>query len=182
MLFRSLAQNSRGLIALSACLQGEVAANLLANDYAAARQAASEYRDLFGRDNFFLEIQDQGLELEHRIQPDLLRLVADTGIPLVATNDCHYLAPEDAQAHDVLLCIQTGKTVSDTNRMKFGSDQFYFKTAEEMLRVFAAVPEAVTRTVEIAERCQVKLGKVEHPFPFFAVRSEERRVGKECRL
>ena len=164
-----LAQNSRGLIALSACLQGEVAANLLANDYAAARQAASEYRDLFGRDNFFLEIQDQGLELEHRIQPDLLRLVADTGIPLVATNDCHYLAPEDAQAHDVLLCIQTGKTVSDTNRMKFGSDQFYFKTAEEMLRVFAAVPEAVTRTVEIAERCQVKLGKVEHPFPFFAV-------------
>ncbi|MBI4467022.1 MAG: DNA polymerase III subunit alpha [Acidobacteria bacterium] len=164
-----LSQHRRGLIALSACLRGEVADSLLANDFAAARQAAGEYRDIFGPDNFFLEIQDQGLELEHRIHPELLRLEKDTGIPLVATNDCHYLAQEDAQAHDVLLCIQMGKMVSDTNRMKFGSDQFYFKTAEEMARVFAALPEAVTRTVEIAERCRVKLTKVEHPFPYFAV-------------
>ena len=164
-----LAAHSRGLIATSACLNGEVARALLANDYAAARQATADYRDIFGRDNFFLEIQDQGLEMEHRIHPELLRLAKDTGIPLVATNDCHYLAADDARAHDVLLCIQMGKTVSDPNRMKFGSDQFYFKTAEEMHHVFAAVPEAVSRTVEIAERCRVKLEKVAHPFPHFEV-------------
>jgi len=164
-----LARHSRGLLATSACLNGEVARALLANDYAAARQAAGEYRDIFGAKNFFLEIQDQGLEMEHRIHPDLLRLSKDTGIPLVATNDCHYLAADDARAHDVLLCIQMGKTLSDPNRMKFGSDQFYFKTAEEMHHVFAAVPEAVSRTVEIAERCRVKLEKVAHPFPHFEV-------------
>ena len=164
-----LARHSRGLLATSACLNGEVARALLANDYAAARQAAGEYRDIFGAKNFFLEIQDQGLEMEHRIHPDLLRLSKDTGIPLVATNDCHYLAADDARAHDVLLCIQMGKTLSDPNRMKFGSDQFYFKTAEEMYHVFAAVPEAVGRTVEIAERCSLKLEKVAHPFPRFEV-------------
>jgi len=164
-----LARHSRGLIATSACMNGEVAHHLLGNDYAAARQAAADYRDIFGAGNFFLEIQDQGLEMEHRIHPELLRLAKDTGLPLVATNDCHYLAADDAQAHDILLCIQMGKTQSDPNRMKFGSDQFYFKTAEEMYHVFAAVPEAVARTVEIAERCRVKLGKVEHPFPRFQV-------------
>ncbi len=164
-----LAQHSKGLIATSACLNGEVAAHLLANDYAAARQAATDYRDIFGAGNFFLEIQDQGLEMEHRIHPDLLRLSQETGIPLVATNDCHYLLPEDAQAHDVLLCIQMGKMVSDPNRMKFGSDQFYFKSADEMAHVFRALPDAVTRTLEIAERCGVKLEKVKNPFPPFAV-------------
>ncbi len=164
-----LAKHSKGLIATSACLNGEVAAHLVANDYAAARQAATDYRDLFGPGNFFLEIQDQGLEMEHRIHPELLRLSQETGIPLVATNDCHYLLPEDAQAHDVLLCIQMGKMVSDTNRMKFDSDQFYFKSADEMAHVFRALPEAVTRTLEIAERCRVKLQKVENPFPPFAV-------------
>ncbi|HSC77343.1 MAG TPA: DNA polymerase III subunit alpha [Candidatus Acidoferrales bacterium] len=164
-----LAQHSKGLIATSACLNGEVAAHLLANDYAAARQAATDYRDIFGPGNFFLEIQDQGLEMEHRIHPELLRLSQETGIPLVATNDCHYLLPEDAQAHDVLLCIQMGKMVSDSNRMKFDSDQFYFKSADEMAHVFRALPEAVTRTLEIAERCQVKLEKVVNPFPPFAV-------------
>ncbi len=164
-----LAQHSKGLIATSACLNGEVAAHLLANDYAAARQAATDYRDIFGPGNFFLEIQDQGLEMEHRIHPELLRLSQETGIPLVATNDCHYLLPEDAQAHDVLLCIQMGKMVSDSNRMKFDSDQFYFKSADEMAQVFRAVPEAVARTLEIAERCRVKLKPVENPFPPFAV-------------
>ncbi|HXE75921.1 MAG TPA: DNA polymerase III subunit alpha [Candidatus Xenobia bacterium] len=164
-----LAQHSKGLIALSACLNGEIAAHLLANDYAAARQAAADYRDIFGPENFFLEIQDQGLEMEHRIHPDLIRLSRETGIPLVATNDCHYLMPEDAQAHDVLLCIQMGKMVSDSNRMKFDSDQFYFKSAEEMAHVFRALPEAVTRTLAIAERCRVKLQPVANPFPPFAV-------------
>jgi DNA polymerase-3 subunit alpha len=164
-----LAQHSRGLIGLSACLNGEVAFNLLANNYEAARRAAGEYRDILGAGNFYLEIQDQGLEQEHRIQPDLLRMSQETGIPLVATNDCHYLAKGDAYAHDVLLCIQMGKLVSDPNRMKFGSDQFYFKSAEEMLQVFRAVPEAVQRTLEIAERCHLTLPREEHPFPHFAV-------------
>ena len=164
-----LAQHSRGLIGLSACLNGEVAFNLLANNYEAARRAAGEYRDILGAGNFYLEIQDQGLEQEHRIQPDLLRMSQETGIPLVATNDCHYLAKGDAHAHDVLLCIQMGKMVSDPNRMKFGSDQFYFKSAEEMLQVFRALPEAVQRTLEIAERCHLKLPREEHPFPHFAV-------------
>ncbi len=164
-----LAQHSRGLIGLSACLNGEVAFNLLANNYEAARRAAGEYRDILGAGNFYLEIQDQGLEQEHRIQPDLLRMSQENGIPLVATNDCHYLAKGDAHAHDVLLCIQMGKLVSDPNRMKFGSDQFYFKSAEEMLQVFRAVPEAVQRTLEIAERCHLTLPREEHPFPHFAV-------------
>ncbi len=164
-----LAQHSRGLIGLSACLNGEVAFNLLANNYEAARRAAGEYRDILGAGNFYLEIQDQGLEQEHRIQPDLLRMSQETGIPLVATNDCHYLAKGDAHAHDVLLCIQMGKMVSDPNRMKFGSDQFYFKSTEEMLQVFRALPEAVQRTLEIAERCHLKLPREEHPFPHFAV-------------
>ncbi|MGH9813436.1 MAG: PHP domain-containing protein, partial [Candidatus Acidiferrales bacterium] len=133
-----LAKHSKGLIALSACLNGEIAHDLLSNDYAAARQAAADYRDILGRDNFFLELQDQGLEMEHRIQPELLRLAGETGIPLVATNDCHYLTAEDAQAHDILLCIQMGKTISDPNRMRFDSDQFYFKSADEMAHVFRA--------------------------------------------
>ena len=164
-----LAQHSQGLIGLSACLNGEVAFNLLANNYEAARRAAGEYRDILGAGNFYLEIQDQGLEQEHRIQPDLLRMSQETGIPLVATNDCHYLTKGDAYAHDVLLCIQMGKLVSDPNRMKFDSDQFYFKSAEEMLQVFRAVPEAVHRTLEIAERCHLKLPREENPFPHFAV-------------
>jgi DNA polymerase-3 subunit alpha len=164
-----LGQHSKGLIALSACLQGEVASGLLADNYSAARQAAGEYREIFGPDNFFLEVQDHGLDLEHRIQPDLLRLSQEIDIPLVATNDCHYLTAEDAHAHDVLLCIQTGKTVSDSNRMRFGSNQFYLKSAKEMLHVFRAVPDAVRRTREIAGRCNVKLDRVENPFPPFRV-------------
>ena len=164
-----LARHSKGLIALSACLQGEVAANLMVKNYTAARRAAGDYRDIFGEGNFFLEVQDHGLAMEHGVQPEILRLAGETGIPLVVTNDCHYLTPEDAQAHDILLCIQTGKTVSDANRMKFGSNQFYLKTGPEMLHIFGAIPEAVRRTVEIAERCSVRLDKMENPFPPFAV-------------
>src|SRR3990172_2944313 len=164
-----LARHSKGLIALSACLQGEVAANLMVKNYTAARRAAGDYRDIFGEGNFFLEVQDHGLAMEHGVQPEILRLAGETGIPLVVTNDCPYLTPEDAQAHDILLCIQTGKTVSDANRMKFGSNQFYLKTGPEMLHIFGAIPEAVRRTVEIAERCSVRLDKMENPFPPFAV-------------
>ena len=108
--------------------------------YDAARNAAATYRDIFGKDNFFLEIQDQGLEKEHRIHPDLFRLEKELGIPLVATNDSHYLCEDDAHAQDVMLCIQTGKSINDTNRMKFHGNQFFVKTHDEMQRVFRTRP------------------------------------------
>ncbi len=126
-------------------------------------------RDIFGKGNFFLEIQDQGLEAEHRINRDLVRLSHESGIPLVATNDCHYLTRSDSHAQEVLMCIQTGKTMSDTQRMKFPTDQFYFKTAEEMAQVFRELPDALDRTVAIAARCNVKIQRVANPFPEFKV-------------
>jgi DNA polymerase-3 subunit alpha len=164
-----LAEHSTGLIGLSACLQGEVASALLSGNYGEARRVAGEYQDILGEGNFFLEIQDHGLDLEHRVHPDLLRLSKDTGLPMVATNDCHYLTAGDADAHDILLCIQTGKTVSDAGRMKFGSSEFYLKNDREMAHMFRAVPEAVSRTLDIAARCNMKLDKVENPFPPFQV-------------
>jgi len=164
-----LSRNSRGLIALSACLRGEVAEALTEDKEAEAREAAYRLRDIFGKGNFFLEIQDQGLEIERKVNPNLLRLSRDTGIPLVATNDAHYLSRDDARAQDVLLCIQTGKTVSDAHRMRFANDQFYFKTAEEMFQVFRELPDALSRTVEIASRCHVKIEPVQNPFPEFKV-------------
>ena len=126
-------------------------------------------QDIFGKGNFFLEIQDQGLDIEKSVNRDLLRLSKESGIPLVATNDCHYLTHEDAHAQDVLLCIQTGKTISDPHRMKFATDQFYFKTAAEMTRVFRELPDALSRTLAIAERCNVKIEKIRDPFPEFKV-------------
>ena len=164
-----LAQHSKGLIALSACLRGEVADALLAEKYEQARSNAYRLRDIFGKGNFFLEVQDQGLEIEGRINRDLVRMSKETGIPLVATNDCHYLTRADAHAQEVLMCIQTGKTMSDAQRMKFATDQFYFKTAEEMAEVFREVPDAVARTVGIAERCNLKIQRVSNPFPEFKV-------------
>ena len=123
-----LAEHSRGLIGLSGCLKGEVAERLMEGKYEAAREAAGTYRDIFSQGNFFLEIQDQGLEMEHRIRPDLFRLEKDLGLPVVATNDSHYLCEDDAHAQDVMVCIQTGKSLQDTNRMKFQGTQFYVKT------------------------------------------------------
>ncbi len=164
-----LAQHSEGLIALSACLRGEVAAALSAERYEAARQSAYDLRDIFGKGNFFLEIQDQGFAEEQKINPHLVRLSRETGIPLVASNDCHYLTQTDARAQEVLMCIQTGKTLSDTARMKFPTEQFYFKTYEEMAGVFGEIPEALDRTLDIAARCNVHLKKKEHVFPHFAV-------------
>jgi DNA polymerase-3 subunit alpha len=164
-----LARHSKGLIALSACLRGEVADALLCGSYDLARTNAYRLRDIFGKGNFFLEVQDQGLEVETKINRDLVQLSKETGIPLVATNDCHYLTRSDAHAQEVLMCIQTGKTMSDSQRMKFATDQFYFKTAEEMMQVFREVPEAVTRTVAIADRCNLKIQRVSNPFPDFKV-------------
>ena len=156
-----LAKHSKGLIALSACLRGEVADALLSDKYDQARTNAYRLRDIFGKGNFFLEVQDQGLEEETRINRDLVSLSKETGIPLVATNDCHYLTQSDAHAQEVLMCIQTGKTMSDAQRMKFATDQFYFKTAEEMAHVFRELPDAVSRTLAIADRCNVKIQRGE---------------------
>ena len=164
-----LARHADGLIGLSGCLRGEVPVALAADKLEAARQSAYDLRDIFGKGNFYLEIQDQGLPEEKRINPQMVRLSRETGIPLVATNDCHYLNQVDARAQDVLVCIQTGKTVSDSSRMKFATDQFYFKSLEEMQAVFGEAPEALSRTLEIAERCNVHLEEKQHVFPHFEV-------------
>jgi DNA polymerase-3 subunit alpha len=164
-----LADHSKGLIGLSGCLKGEVAERLTEGNYDAARSAAGFYRDLFGKDNFFLEIQDQGLEMEHRIRSGLFKLEKDLGLPMVATNDSHYLCEDDAHAQDVMLCIQTGKSIQETNRMKFEGTQFYVKNGDEMLRVFKDSPEVLSRTLAIAERCNLRLDKIPSPFPHFDV-------------
>jgi DNA polymerase-3 subunit alpha len=164
-----LAEHSRGLICLSGCLKGEVAERLVEGNYDAARTAAGFYADIFGKENFFLEIQDQGLELEHRIHSGLFRLEKDLGVPLVATNDSHYLCEDDAHAQDVMVCIQTGKSIQEANRMKFEGTQFYVKNGEEMYRIFKDSPDVVARTLDIAERCSLRLEKVPTPFPRFDV-------------
>src|SRR5438067_3988833 len=164
-----LAEHSKGLIGLSGCLKGEVAEELMEGRYESARKAAGSYREIFGKENFFLEIQDQGLEMEHRIRADLFRLEKETGIPMLATNDSHYLCEDDAHSHDVLVCVQTGKTVNDTNRLKFHGNQFFVKSAEEMGQVFKDAPQVLSRTMAIAERCNAKLEKVGNPFPQFDI-------------
>jgi len=164
-----LAEHAKGLIGLSGCLKGEVAEFLTDGKYEAARNAAASYGDIFGKNNFFLEIQDQGLEMEKRIHPDLFRLQHELGLPLVATNDSHYLCEEDAHAQDVMVCIQTGKSIQDTNRMKFQGTDFYVKNHDEMYRVFKDAPDVLSRTLAIAERCNVRLEKVSSPFPHFEV-------------
>ncbi len=164
-----LSRHSKGLIALSACLRGDINETLLADRYEDARRLAYEYTDLFGPKNFFLELQDHGLEPDRRVLPLVNRLSADTGIPLVVTNDSHYLRKDDARAHEVMLCIQTGKTMSDPNRMRFEQPAFYLKTREEMMALFGEVEDALDRTYHIAQRCHVKLAPVEEPFPKFSV-------------
>src|SRR5579872_3510135 len=164
-----LAEHSRGLIGLSGCLKGEIAERLVEGNYEAARTAAGTFSDIFGKQNFFLEIQDQGLELEHRIHPGLFKLEKDLGLPLVATNDSHYLCEDDAHAQDVMVCIQTAKSIRDTGRMKFEGTQFFVKNRDEMFQVFKDAPEVLSRTLAIAERCHVRLEKVSNPFPHFDV-------------
>src|SRR6202008_262322 len=167
--YELLSKHSKGLIALGACLRGPVTEAIVEEKFDRARENAYRLRDIFGKGNFFLEIQDQGMEVEQRINKDLVRLSKQTCIPLVATNDCHYLHHSDAHAQEVLLCIQTGKTMSDTNRMKFATDQFYFKTAEEMAKVFRELPDALSRTVDIAARCNVKIERIPNALPEFKV-------------
>src|SRR5665213_2751210 len=164
-----LAEHSKGLIGFSGCLAGELCGHLMNSNYDAARSTAKQYEDIFGRGNFFLEIQDQGLEQEKKIHADLFRLEKDLDIPLIATNDSHYIGHDDHHAHDVLLCVQTGSTIHDEKRFRFDGNQFYVKSAEEMLSVFSQTPEVVSRTMQFAERCHSKIGKVQNSFPQFDV-------------
>src|SRR5437868_11801469 len=151
-----LAEHSEGLIALSSCLGGEVASRLLEGDEAGAEQAAREYQRMFGED-YFLEIQAHGLDEQTRVNEGLARLSQRTGIPMVATNDSHYTRRDDAEAHDILLCLQTGTVTSDQKRMRFHNDMFYLKKPAEMAERFRDFPEAVANTVRIAERCHLEL-------------------------
>jgi DNA polymerase III subunit alpha len=166
---RYLAEHAGGLIASSGCLSGELCEELSAGRYDKARAVALEYQDIFGKGNFYLEIQDQGLEAERKIQNELFRLERELEIPLIATNDSHYLCGEDSHAHDVMLCVQTNAKIHDADRFKFDSDQFFVKSADEMVRLFPDSPSVFSRTMEIAERCNFKLHPVEDPFPEFAV-------------
>jgi DNA polymerase-3 subunit alpha len=164
-----LAENSKGLIGFSGCLSGELCEELMEGKYEQAKSVASQYQEIFGRGNFYLEIQDQGLEAEKKIQSGLFQLEKDLNIPLVLTNDSHYLCGEDSHAHDVMLCVQTGAKIHDADRFRFDSDQFFVKSADEMARKFPDSPGVTQRTMEIAERCNFKLHPVDNPFPEFAV-------------
>ncbi len=164
-----LARYSEGLICLSACLRGDLQEALLNDGYPAGRKIAYDYLDIFGKENFFLEVQDHGLEQDRKLIPLQFRLAQETGIPLVATNDAHYLTREDAGAHEALLCVQTGKTLSDPKRMRFGTPEFYLKTRQEMAALFEGSEDPLNRTWEIAQMCDLELKPVDDPFPKFDV-------------
>ena len=164
-----LRSHSRGLIALSACLAGEIPKRLVNGSYDAARDYALEMRDIFGEDGFYLELQDHGIRDQVVVNAGLLRIHEETGIPLVCTNDCHYLAPEDAESHDVLLCIQTGKLLEDENRMRYEPRRFYLRSTEEMERLFAQYPGALENTEKIAAACNLEFTFGKYHLPEFAV-------------
>ena len=146
-----------GLIALSACLAGEVQRNILRGMYEEGKEAALRYQEIFGAGNFFLELQDHGLQEQRLVNQSLLRMSQETGIELVATNDIHYTYAEDEKPHDMLLCIQTGKKLSDENRMRYEGGQYYIKSEEEMRALFPYALQAVENTQKIAERCNVEI-------------------------
>lgn len=158
-----------GIIALSACLAGEVATHLRKNDYDGARDAAIKYRNIFGEDNYFLEMQDHGIPDQATVNAGVMRLSKELGIPMVVTNDSHYIYAEDWEAHDVLLCIQTNRKVQDENRMRYDGGQYYLKSKEEMAELFPYATEALENTHKIAERCNVKIVFGEQKVPKFDV-------------
>ncbi len=164
-----LRQHSKGLIALSACLAGEIPKRILRGEYEKAKSYALEMREIFGEDCFYLEIQDHGIRDQAVVNEALLQIHNETGIPLVCTNDCHYLAPEDAEAHDILLCIQTGKTVDDEKRMKYEPQNFYVRSTEEMEKLFSRYPNALENTGKIADLCNLDFTFGKYHLPEFAV-------------
>jgi DNA polymerase-3 subunit alpha len=164
-----LRQYNEGLIALSGCLKGEMASLLVNGAEGEAEKVALEYSEIFDHDRFFLEIMENGVESQETANEKLCAMAGKLSLPLVATNDCHYLSREDAKAHDVLLCIQTGKTTNDADRMKFSADQFYFRSPEEMEALFAGREEALANTMVIADQCNLELKFGDYHFPRFAV-------------
>ena len=154
--YEELAKYSEGIIALSACIAGDIQQHILQGNYKKAKEIALKLDKIYGRGNFYLELQDHGMKEQREINYQLLNLSKETGIPLVATNDVHYIDKDDAKAHDILLCIQTGKILEDENRMKFPNDEFYLKSPEEMEKLFPYAKEALKNTVKIAERCNVE--------------------------
>ncbi|HJX93304.1 MAG TPA: DNA polymerase III subunit alpha [Pyrinomonadaceae bacterium] len=175
-----LAQHSKGLIGLSACMSGVPSALLAQEKCDEAAAAAIEFQEILGKGNYFLEIQEHGLDAQRRIRKSLVELSARTGVPLVATNDAHYLMPEDSRAHDVLLCIGSGKTVNDTNRLRYASPNFYVRSPEEMWRIFGdELPEVLTRTVEIAERIDLSLPQNVNHLPKYPIPESEQGLSAD---
>lgn len=168
-----LSQYHEGLICLSACLAGEIPQKLLNGDYESAKKKAEYYRDLFGRENFFIELQDHGIEEQQRIIPNLVKIADEIGVGLVATNDSHYIEQEDSKIHSILLCIQTNTTVNDSNRMEFQTNEFYLKTEAEMRELFGKYPSAIDNTEIIAQRCNVEFEFGVRKLPRFDVPNNE---------
>ena len=162
-----LRAHSEGLIALSACLAGEIPKRILHGNYEGAKEYALQMQELFGQDNFYLELQDHGIREQAEVNRQLLKIHEETGIPMVCTNDAHYIRKEDAESHDILLCIQTGKTVDSENRMRYEPQNFYLRSTEEMEALFSAYPEAVENTQRIADRCQLEFTFGKYHLPEF---------------
>ncbi len=169
-----LRKHNRGLIASSACLKGEIASLILAGDIPGAYKAADEYLNMFGEGNFYLEIMQNGLAEQNKVNPHLIRISKELGIPLLATNDIHYLEKEQAFAHQALLAIQTQTTLSDPNRFRFGSDSFYFRSPEEMNKLFSQTPEAVQNTVKVMQKCNLTLDFSQTHLPHFPLPDGQR--------
>ena len=168
-----LRQHTEGLIALSACLAGEIPRLIRQENYEAAKAAALDYAQMFGSEHFYLELQDHGIPEQKQVNLGILRLHRETGLPLVVTNDAHYLTKDDAEVQDVLLCIQTQKTVQDSDRMRFETQEFYIKSEEEMRTLFPDWPEAADNTQKIAERCNLEFTFGEYHLPEFQLPPEE---------
>ncbi len=164
-----LSQYSEGLIATTGCPGGEIQTKIRMGAYKDALTAASELRDLFGKENFYLEIMDHGIDIENRVKADLLKLAKELGLPLLATNDLHYTKHEDAGAHEALLCVQSGSTIADPKRFKFENSEFYLKSAAQMRQLFSDIPEACDNTLLIAERCNITMRENENLLPKFEV-------------
>ena len=180
-----LSKYGKGLIATTGCPGGEIQTRLRMGAYKEAKQAASELRDIFGAENFYLEIMDHGIDIETRVKADLLKLGKELGLPLLATNDLHYTHHEDAASHEALLCVQSGSTLADPKRFKFENNEFYLKSAQEMRELFSEIPEACDNTLLIAERCSITMRENENLLPQYSVpkgETEDSWLRKESNL
>lgn len=175
--YEVLEKYHEGIIALSACLAGIVASNLRRGLYDQAKKEALRLQKIFGKDNFFLELQDHGIADQQTVNTGLLKMSEETGIELVATNDVHYIMAEDAEAHDILLCIQTKKLVTDEDRMRYDGGQYYLKSEEEMRKLFPYAQQAIDNTEKVADRCHVEIEFGNYKLPQFEVPEWVYRMG-----